>query len=133
MLEIFEFHHIGVATNDIKKTASYYETAGYCLSSIIFDPIQNVNIAFLYKDNMPTVELLEPVDDKSPVYKIVKTSGVTPYHCCYKVDDISYAIKNLREKRFIPLSNPVPAVALENKRICFLYNREVGLIELLEK
>lgn len=133
MLESFKFHHIGVATNDICKTASYYVEAGYEMSEITYDPIQNVNIAFLYKDNMPTVELLAPVDEKSPVYKTVKSSGVTPYHCCYVVDDIELAIDNLRKRGFIPLSKPVPAIALNGNKICFLYNRSVGLIELLNK
>ena len=132
MLSDFKFHHIGVATNSIENTARYYIEAGFNKSETIYDPVQNVNICFLAKNGMPTVELLEPVDEKSPVYMIVKNSGVTPYHCCYKVKDIETAVSELRKKKFTVLSKPVDAIALENHRICFLFNKEVGLIEIVE-
>lgn len=133
MLQNFKFHHIGVATNNIDNTSSHYVEAGYIKSETVYDPIQNVNICFLQKREMPLVELLEPVDEKSPVFKIVKASGVTPYHCCYLVDNIVEAIADLRKKGFVPLSKTAPAIAIEGKEICFLYNKDVGLIELLNK
>ena len=46
MLESMNFHHIGVATDSIEKTAEYYLEVGYKMSDIIFDPIQKVNITF---------------------------------------------------------------------------------------
>lgn len=61
MLESFVFHHIGVAVKDLDATATVYEQGGYKRSSSIFDPVQNVNICWLTKDGMPTVELLAPV------------------------------------------------------------------------
>jgi methylmalonyl-CoA/ethylmalonyl-CoA epimerase len=39
----------------------------------------------------------------------------------------------LRKQRFIQLFNPVPAIALNNRKICYLFNKDVGLIELVEK
>ena len=59
--------------------------------------------------------------------------GVTPYHICYEVDDIYLAVSDLKKKRFIPLFNPIEAVALGNRKICYLFNQAVGLIELLNK
>ena len=91
MLDSFKFHHIGVAVKDIDKTAAMYEDGGYEMSDIIFDPVQNVNICWLTKDDMPTVELLEPVDESSPVCKTLEKNGVTPYHTCYVVDNIDDA------------------------------------------
>lgn len=133
MLPYFKFHHIGIATNSIDNTSKYYINAGYSASAVVLDPIQNVNICFLSKEEMPTVELLEPVDEKSPVFKIVKSTGVTPYHCCYLVVNIEEAIVELRRLGFVPLSKPVPAIALGGRSICFMYSRSVGLIELLNE
>lgn len=132
MLQDFRFHHIGVAVYDIDKTAMYYTEAGYNKTETIVDPIQNVQICFLTKENMPMVELLAPVDNSSPVIKTLEKSGVSPYHMCYEVESIDDAIKLLKRKKFIPIIKPVSACALCNKRICFLYNKEVGLIEILE-
>lgn len=133
MLPYFKFHHIGVAVNNINDTAAYYIDAGYRKTEIVTDVIQNIKICFLSKAGMPLVELLEPVNDKSPVCAILSKVGVSPYHICYSVQNVEMAISDLKKIKFVPLSQPVSAIALDNNRICFLYNKEVGLIELLEE
>lgn len=132
MLESFLFHHIGVAVKSIEKTAKCYELGGYHRSVTTFDPIQNVNICWLTKDGMPMVELLEPVDDNSPVCKILEKNGVTPYHTCYIVDNIEEAVGELRKQKYVQVSQPAEAVAITGSRVCFMFNKSIGLIELVE-
>ena len=126
------FHHIGVAVKDIEATASFYERGGYKRSPVVFDPLQNVNICWLTKNASPTVELLAPVDDYSPINRTLEKVGVSPYHCCYEVDNIYESILKLKEQKFVMIGKPVEAVAFCGSRICFLYNKNVGLIELVE-
>lgn len=133
MLENFKFHHIGVATNDIDATASVYEQGGYKRSTSIFDPIQNVNICWLTQKGAPTVELLAPVDEKSPVNKTLEKNGVTPYHTCWIVPNIEEAAQQLRKQRYVMVSKPAEAVAFCGSRVAFFFNKAVGLIELVEK
>ena len=132
MLADFQFHHIGIAVKSIDKTALLYEQGGYSRSITTFDPIQNVNICWLTKEGMPMVELLEPVDETSPVCKILDKNGVMPYHTCYIVVDIDNAIAELRTQRYIQVSKPAKAVAISGSRVCFMFNKNVGLIELVE-
>ena len=127
-----KFHHIGVAVKNISATAAVYLSGGYEQSETVFDPVQNVNICWLKRDGMPIVELLEPVDEKSPVNKTLEKNGVSPYHTCYLVEDIENAIKELRTMRYVVVSKPVSAVAINGSKVCFLYNKNVGLIELVE-
>ena len=132
MLNEFIFHHIGMAVKDLDATASLYEQGGYKRSVSIFDPIQNVNICWLTKEGVPTVELLAPVDEKSPVNKTLEKVGVSPYHCCYVVDNLEEAVAELRIQKYIMVSKPSEAVAFCGSRVCFLFNKNVGLIELVE-
>lgn len=132
MLDTFKFHHIGMAVKDIEKTAAIYEQGGYSRSATIYDPIQNVNICWLTKDGMPTVELLAPVDNQSPICKILEKNGVTPYHTCYQVEDINLAIEALRKQKYVLVSHPQEAVAIHNSKVAFLHNRHTGLIEIVE-
>ena len=127
------FHHIGIATDDISKTSLFYLKMGFVSTEPVEDPIQKVLITFLKKENSPTIELLEPLTSDSPVTKIIEKNGVMPYHICYEVDNINETINELRKDKFIPLSSPAKAIALENRLICFLFNKETGLIELLQK
>ncbi len=133
MLHDFKFRHIGVATPSIEKTSKLYLDAGYSLSETINDPVQNVRIAFLTKMEMPSIELIEPLDNNSPVINIISKSGVTPYHFCYEVNDIEDAIKRLEEIGYNTIAPPVSAVALANKKICFLHHKDGGLIEIVAR
>lgn len=106
---------------------------GYTATVPVVDPVQDVRICFLSKEGMPTVELLQPVDDKSPVNNVLKKNGTAPYHCCYAVDDMEQAIRDLESQKYMIVSMPAPAVAFGGDRVCFLYHRYVGLIELVER
>ena len=128
-------HHYGFATSNVNETANQFEVLGYKKTGtgLIIDSVQNVRLLFLQKDESPLLELVEPLSNNSPVSKIIQSSGSTLYHTCYEVESIEDSKKDLRGKGFITILNPVPAVAFNNRLICFLYNRFIGLIELLEK
>lgn len=128
-----KFHHIGVACESIEDTAGQYALLGYTASPVVTDPLQNIKISFLTHPDMPLVELLAPVDGNSPVVDVLKKNGTTPYHICYSVDDLDSAIKDLRKKRYIVVSKPKPANAIEGNRVAFLYHKAMGLIELVGK
>lgn len=134
MIEGLQFHHIGIATSDIEHTAAAYHELGYdVVDGVTFDPQQNVNICFLKHSSMPLVELLSPVDDNSPVVQILQKNGVTPYHTCYSVNGFDEMIKRLRKLRYMIVSSPKPACAIGNRRVAFLYHKDMGLIELVEE
>lgn len=133
MLSDWKFEHIGVAVPEIEATAKVYIEAGYTQTEPVYDPIQNVYICFLSKDGMPTVELLAPHDNTSPVQQTLDKMGVTPYHICYEVEDMESAITELRKQRYIVVRRPKPAIAFDNRKVCFLYNKQVGLIEIVER
>ena len=133
-LQMLSFHHIGIACRDIERTAAFYTAMGYTAAPVVEDPLQHVNVCFLDKDGAPRVELLSPLDDQSPVQRTLDTAGVAPYHMCYEVEDIEAAIARLRSaQRFLLVSGPVAACAMDDRRVAFLYQKNTGLIELVEK
>ena len=132
MESLLAFHHIGIACHDISKSSKFYTLMGYEASPVTEDPIQHVRICFLEKEGAPRLELLEPLDEQSPVARTLATSGVTPYHICYEVADITAAIAALRSQRFLLVSGPVPACAMGNRCVAFLFKKDNGLVELVE-
>lgn len=133
MLKDCKFHHIGYAVHDIETTAKHYISAGWELGPIYTDVIQNTFISFLTRDGFPLIELVAPIDEKSPICSTLKKVGNSTYHICYIVPNIDAAMTELRVQRFMPLFRPVEAIAMDNKKICYLMHPEVGLIELLEQ
>ena len=128
-----EFHHVGIAVHSIDETAQWYVGMGYRLTETVEDPIQNVRIAFLKREDSPLLELVQPVDKTSPVSNILKKTGVSAYHFCYETTDLQKTIDDLERQDFKVLIEPVEARAFNNRKISFLYHLEIGLIELLEK
>ena len=129
---IGKVHHIGIATNDIQKTATFYLSIGYKEVIGGYDPYQNVYGYFFEKEGMPTIELLAPFDEKSPVNKVLEKNGVTPYHICYEVSGaLDDAIAELRNNRFMIIVKPTVSDNLGKRRVCFLFHKDVGIVELL--
>lgn len=126
------FHHIGVACRNIEKTKPFYVSMGYEAASTVDDAIQHVRVCFLEKQGVPRIELLEPLDELNPLSRTLEAVGVTPYHTCYEVQDIKAAIDDLRSHRFLLVSGPVPACAMNDRQVAFLYKKDNGLIELVE-
>jgi len=130
---MMKFHHVGIAVQNMNEAIDAYEVLGYSqMTAIIHDPIQKVQLCFLDKDGSPTLELVAAMSLESPVTNILAKSGPTPYHNCFEVDDIIESVANLKMSGFRRLSAIVPAIAFGNRKICFLYHKEIGLIELLE-
>ena len=103
------------------------------MSEIYTDTIQNTYIAFLNRDGFPLIELVAPIYETSPICNTLKKVGNSTYHVCYAVPDIDIAIAELRAQRYMPLFKPVEAVAMDNKKICYMMHPDVGLIELVEQ
>ena len=132
MLENATFHHIGTAVASIDKVKPFYQSMGYTVSDTVIEPVQKVYVAYARKEGFPTVEMLEPLDETSPVQGILKKNGNTPYHMCYAVDKLSDAIAEMRKEGFSPLSKPVPGHGLDDALMVFLYNINYGLIQVME-
>ena len=107
------------------------EVLGYQFETTVADPDRKVYIAFGELDGY-RIELVAPMEAESPVDAFLFKIGPTPYHICYKSQDIEADIEMLRTKRFkvsVPLA---PVVAFNNKKVVFLYSLSVGLVELVE-
>lgn len=133
MKHLMLMDHIGYAVHDIEKTAESYLRGGWTLSEVFEEKIQNARIAFLTKSGMLKIELVAPLEGKSPVDHVLELQGVAPYHVCYVVEDIMKAVEDLYEEGFRPLFMPVESVAMENRKICYLYHLDIGAIELVSK
>lgn len=132
LLSTAKFHHLGIVTYDIQKTAMFYLNMGYKEVIGGYDPNQNVYGYFYEKKDFPTIELLAPYDEKSPINKILEKNGVSPYHLCYEVNDtLENSIIELKKSKFLLISKPTFSKNLDGKKVCFLFHKDVGIVELL--
>ena len=127
-------HHIGMATSNIDEQARrMQELLGFKLQSPpVVDPLQQVRVAFVGTNTDVSIELIEPLDEASPVARFLAKEGVL-HHLCYAVPDLDKAIDHLYQAGSLLVSEPKPAVALHGQRVAFLYTRDRQLVELFEE
>ena len=127
-----EIHHIGYLVKNIDKALTSFINLGFkSESKVYYDPIQKSNITFL-SNGTYMIELVEPATADAITYNLLGKIGSSPYHICYKCSDIEATFNELREKGFSPISEIVNAVAFDGKKICFLFKKDLGIIELVE-
>jgi methylmalonyl-CoA/ethylmalonyl-CoA epimerase len=131
-MEEFTLEHIGYLTDNIENTAEAFKLFGFQPEVISNDDTQQTRICFLKKPGETTIELVEPYEENKTMMKMLK-KGVSAYHTCYAVDDISAVYKRLTDMDYTPLFEPVEAPAFGQRLICYFWKRETGLIEIVSK
>lgn len=117
------FHHVGLCVPSIREAWPACE--------VIENRTQGVAMAFVNLHGA-TVELLEPLDGQSPIARSLR-QGHKLLHLCYEVGDVDAAIAACRGAGFHRISPAVVVPEYEDRRIAWVFSRQFGLIELLER
>jgi len=129
-----KLHHVGIVVPKIQDSLG--EITKYLKFETIGLPIlvgsQKVNICFL-KIGEPFLELIEPIEESSPIAEFAKKGGGI-HHLCFEVKNIHQQVKEMSKKGATVLVEPVEG--FDSRLIAFvdlnMRNTKCGLIELLE-
>ena len=127
-------HHIGYLVKNIENAVKEFKNIGYKVySDTSYDIHRDIDICFMEKDGY-LVELISPKSEKSVVYNLLKKIGNSPYHICYISDNIEQDIAILIDRNYIVMGDLCPAPCIgNNANVIFLYNQNIGIIELLSQ
>ena len=126
-------HHIGYAVPDIDKALVEFAALGWMVcSDVTDDEARQVKIVFMEQSGYK-IELVAPLSDESPIKKTLQKGSGTPYHICYEVDNLEAADAELKKAKFIPFKKAAVAPAIGGRRVEFMYAKQNGVIELVEK
>ena len=78
--------------------------------------------------------MVSPLDKgkASPVDQYLSNMPGTPYHICYQSNAFDTDIDNLKKTGFKEIIAPAKAIAFNGRRVVFLTNLGVGLLEIVE-
>lgn len=91
---MLKINHIGYAVKKLDRAVSQMEDIGYKFGNMVADQDRRIWIVFGRKDGYQ-IELISPISKGSPIDKILKNSGPTPYHICYESDCFDADIEQL--------------------------------------
>jgi methylmalonyl-CoA/ethylmalonyl-CoA epimerase len=96
-MEATGIHHLGVAVEDLDAALSTYERFfGAKVEQRATVPGQGVEAAAV-RIGSSRVELLEPLDEDTPVGRFLAKRGPGMHHVAYQVPDVAAAIAGLAE------------------------------------
>jgi methylmalonyl-CoA/ethylmalonyl-CoA epimerase len=132
----FKLRHVGVAVPSLGPATEALSTIfGYRVISGPFDdPIQKVSVNFLTQspEDAAEIELIAPLSEDSPITSMLAKGGGGAYHLCFETTDIEAAVAHAKNNGCVIVSQPVPAVAFNGRRIAWIYTRSRQLFELVE-
>ena len=132
---IGRLNHVGVATHSIEESVALYrDVLG---ASKIHDKFkmeeQGVYVCFVDLQNSQ-IELIEPIDDKSPIASFLKNNpSGGQHHVCFEVDDLQAARDEMVAKGARVLGEP--RIGAHGTEIIFVHPKDMGgvLVELMQK
>ncbi|MBL6761837.1 MAG: methylmalonyl-CoA epimerase [PS1 clade bacterium] len=132
---IGRLNHVGVATPSIEKSVALYrDVLG---ATKIHDKFkmeeQGVWVCFVDVLNSQ-IELIEPIDEKSPIAGFLKKNPEGgQHHICFEVDDLLAARDEMVEKGARVLG--APRIGAHGTPIIFVHPKDMGgvLVELMQK
>ena len=133
-MKILGIEHIGIAVNSIDKDAPFWKHI-LNLSHRGTEAVENQGVMTdIYDTGRGKVELLEAMGSDTPLGKFLEKRGAGMHHVCFEVDNITNAIKELKEFNIQVLSNE-PTMGAEGYKVVFIHPKNTGgvLVELAEK
>ena len=132
---IGRLNHIAIAVPNITKASYMWQKAlGANVSKPQTLPEHGVKVVFVESPNTK-VELLEPLNENSPISKFLKKNpNGGMHHICYEVSDLKSASLKLKEVGATILGNGNPMIGAHGNPVIFLKPSDFSgtLIELEE-
>lgn len=126
--------HIGIAVKSLEASLPLY-TENLKLKLLGIEEVESegVKVAFL-KVGESKIELLEPLNNESPIAKFIEKKGEGIHHIALGVDDIKNRVKEIKEKG-LRMINDEPKTGAGGAQIAFMHPKSTGgvLYELCEK
>lgn len=128
-------YHVAIAVNSIDEVERVYETAlGLKVEHREVVRDQGVRTSMLVPaKGGAAIELLEPLDESSPITKFLEKRGEGIHHICFRVDDIHSALERLKSEG-VRLIDEVPRPGAYNSKVAFIHPKAMNgvLVELAE-
>ena len=116
--------HIAIAVNSLEDSIKVYTSLLGVEPELETISAEKVNTA-IYDLNGVSLELIEPINDDSPINGFLNKNGEGLHHVCLEVDNLEETIDELKEKG-IEIIDEKPKIGAGGKKIVFLHPKSTG-------
>ena len=127
--------HIGIVVKSLEEgILQWTEIFGYNqMTEQVINTLQQIKVVFMSKENSLQVKLIEPLNEKSPIYSFAKKGGGL-HHLCFRTQNLESTLSQLKKKRneIRIIVHPQPGEAFENELIAFALAKNNLNIEFID-
>ena len=130
-----KFHHVALVVSDIAKSSKIIKSDLKIIKTgkIYKDKIIGVKLRFLDLNDNTKLELIQPLNNKSPINKFLEKKNTSNiHHLAYTCKDLDKTCNNLRKKGYGFLTNFLDVKAFMYIRAIFLLSPLNFIVELIE-
>lgn len=126
--------HIGIAVKDLNASNALFERLlgkpHYKIEEVVSEGVRTS----FFKSGPNKIELLEALNEESPIAKFLEKKGEGVHHIAFAVSDIRAEIQRLKSEGFVIL-NEEPKKGADNKLVAFLHPKSSNgvLVELCQE
>ena len=133
-MKILGIEHLGIAVEDLAQDSPFWKhvlNMDHVSTEVVADQGVTTDI---YDTGKGKVELLEAANPNSPIVKFLEKRGPGIHHVCFEVDNVTIAIKELKENKISIIGDDY-SIGAEGYKVAFIHPRSTGgvLVELAEK
>jgi len=129
-----KIEHLGIAVKNIAESNDLYANL-LGVNPYKEEEVESEKVlTSFFKIGESKIELLQGLDDNSPITKFIEKRGEGIHHVAFEVDDIYAEMARLKAEGFI-LLNDQPKKGADNKLICFVHPKSSHgvLVELCQE
>ena len=133
-MKILGIEHIGIAVKDMDRNAPFWKHVLKIPHKGTETVAQEGVTTDIYDTGSGKVELLKSIVPGSVIEKFLERRGEGIHHVCFEVENITQAIKELKESNINVISGH-PRTGAEGYKVVFIHPKSTGgvLVELAQK
>ena len=133
-MKILGIEHIGIAVKDLDTNAPFWKHVLKIPHKGTETVAQEGVTTDIYDTGSGKVELLKSIVPGSVIEKFLERRGEGIHHVCFEVENITQAIKELKELNINVISDH-PRTGAEGYKVVFIHPKSTGgvLVELAQK
>ena len=130
---MFAIDHLGIAVRSLAQAKKFYQQLGVHVMPEEVVEQEKVRLAMVPLGES-RIELLEPINEESPIARFISKRGEGLHHVSLRVDDINAAVKRLKEQGVRLISEDVK-IGAGGHMYVFIHPSSAGgvLLELVQE
>lgn len=123
-----ELHHIGYIVPNAEDPSEI--NPGLRLIGSVIDPLQEAKICLYKNQQDELIELIQPLNEKSPVWNFLKKNGMGFHHHCYSCS-VEEMVNYAKTNELVKIRGPIDAALFPDKKVIFYITKSEAITEFI--